>query len=255
MSNIWWYYINTITSTRGMLNRWCSLMLRWMMFPLIRWCLLMSRWCNLFSGCCLLRWTCLLKIRCRLSQWSCLLKIRCLLRWCLLKRCLLIRTRFQLHIFDTRWRRRRWSTRMMLTPLMLMIIRWAALSCISTMPIPPSGHYPKNSNDMIHKGHHIVGHVSPKLCEPTINLDLYDHSRVDSLINQDSTQSVAQLHPKSDVHPTPHLHGYLHPRIKFLTLIHNLLHLLVMIYRIIQWEWNRVPNKCANIYKIYSTQQ
>ena len=108
---------------------------------------------------------------------------------------------------------------------------------------------------MMHKGHHIAGHVSPKLCEPTISLDLFDCSRSDSLINQEMTQLIAQLHPKSDVYPTPNARGYLHLR-RSVTQICGLSHILVIVYsRIIWWGWNHVPNECANIYKIYSTQK
>ena len=87
-----------------------------------------------------------------------------------------------------------------------------------------------------------------------INMDLSDHSRADSLINQKLTRSFAQLHPESNVCPTSHACEYLHLRIRSITLNSGLHHLLFMIYMIIWWGWNHVPNECANIYKIYCTQ-
>ena len=98
-----------------------------------------------------------------------------------------------------------------------------------------------------------MGHVPRELCDHTISLDLSDCHRMDSLINQESTQLISQLHPESNVCPMSHARRYLHLR-SYVTLIHGLCHLLI-IYRIIWWGWNHVPNECANIYKLYSTQK
>lgn len=97
--------------------------------------------------------------------------------------------------------------------------------------IPPQCQYKLGSSDYItHKTHHIARQVRPDLQEPRICSDVSSHRKADSRVNQTSRQSIAQLHPESNITPTMQSHAcvYLHP-IKTSVTLRGLSHIYINI--------------------------
>ena len=95
---------------------------------------------------------------------------------------------------------------------------------------------------MPHQGQHITWHASPHHCQPIIDMYLSSSGLPDSLLHKQSTELVAQIHPKSSIMPMPHTRRYLHMimRTRSVTgLILCICHLLfvIMIYIWIVWWW------------------